>query len=662
MSKGVPLHYLKRMDASVFDRWERRIGQPAVEEHEEVFPAVSPGEIPDTVTAGIEGETLPPHTEGISEIAQVARDAVADIQEECDRVLETADQEVEEAADIDEFLDEDGEDDVNEGHEVLESPDTVEPPSDKSAPVEGELNKSTEAAHTPPVETVMVSSSTDTSAEMQGPQVPPAIPLRDDLATHTVHIIQGIVNELKDSFDIAQKTLLKRIKTSENLMLKNIVEINHKLDMMEKKFEEKYTAAGEAVTLLMAGLKKNTDTLAVVNQNAHVVANNIQMFDGNMALGTLGVVLPDNPAGIHVPETSKAVEEVSVAEDVSASAAADIPTHEADARALSKAKLRSMFDQEALAKARGKRKVQEGTSKETPAEKRIRMSEEDVRNERWSPVSRNIILDTFRLQERGEINRNEAYSQYEWETHKAFEAKRNIFFRNNKDPDKVAPPRYYPKPKEYMERQSKKYLAQNLKAVSETVQPEGTSEGPAPTAVVVLDASTARMIVSPIDVLAIDDDDVQMLFSPRVISQPEESEWHEFGNDLYSIPEVHLAQLIAPIVDVSPVDRVDEDSKIKALVDTPAFDWNQPLRRSVYVAGFSDLRQVAYLYEFDIELTNVEIAEPLAATPFFYLVAVDGLRVSLSELPTKEKAMWSECQGRQGLLCAAAYGQIGLLK
>ncbi|KAK8949485.1 hypothetical protein KSP39_PZI005418 [Platanthera zijinensis] len=56
-------------------------------------------------------------------------------------------------------------------------------------------------------------------------------------------------------------------------------------------------------------------------------------------------------------------------------------------------------------------------------------------------------------------------------------------------------------------------------AVSETVQPEGTWEGPAPTAVAVVDASTARMIVSPIDVEAIDDDDVQMLFSPRVISQ-----------------------------------------------------------------------------------------------------------------------------------------------
>ncbi|KAK8960509.1 hypothetical protein KSP40_PGU002794 [Platanthera guangdongensis] len=451
-----------------------------VESFSGMFPSYSPflrkSEPPGS---GIEGETLPTHLDIISEIAQVARDAVAEVHEESEpgledeevlnrnthgteaEALDTADQEVEEDADIDEFLDEDGEDEVNEGHEVFESPDTDEPPTDKSAPVEGEVN---EATNIPPIEAVIVSSSTDASAAEpeQGQEVPPGIPLRDDLAIHTVHIIQGIVNELKTSFDKAQKTMLQEIKTSEDLMLKNMVAINHKLDMMEKKFEEKYTAAGEAVTLLMAGLKKTTDTLAVVNQNAHVVANNIQKFDGNMALGTLGVVIPDQPAGVQVPETSKAAEEVHIAEDVSTSAA-DIFTDEADARAISKSKLRSMFDQEALAKARGKRKVQEGTSKETPTQKRIRLSEEDVRNERWSPVSRNIILDTFRLQERGEINRNEAYSQYEWETHKAFEAKRNIFFRNNKDPDKVAPPRYYPKPKEYMERQSKKYLAQTLK-------------------------------------------------------------------------------------------------------------------------------------------------------------------------------------------------------
>ncbi|PKU82933.1 E3 ubiquitin-protein ligase COP1 [Dendrobium catenatum] len=60
-----------------------------------------------------------------------------------------------------------------------------------------------------------------------------------------------------------------------------------------------------------------------------------------------------------------------------------------------------------------------------------------------------------------------------------------------------------------------------------------------------------------------------------LIRRPDESEWYEFGNDLYSVPEVHPAQSNAPIVDVSPTNKVDEESKIKALLDTPALDWNR---------------------------------------------------------------------------------------
>ncbi|CAL9116092.1 unnamed protein product [Musa textilis] len=56
---------------------------------------------------------------------------------------------------------------------------------------------------------------------------------------------------------------------------------------------------------------------------------------------------------------------------------------------------------------------------------------------------------------------------------------------------------------------------------------------------------------------------------------PEEYEWDEFGNDLYAIPEVNPAQASNPVLDVSPADMVDEDSKIKALIDTPALDWNR---------------------------------------------------------------------------------------
>ncbi|CAL9750984.1 unnamed protein product [Musa acuminata subsp. burmannicoides] len=56
---------------------------------------------------------------------------------------------------------------------------------------------------------------------------------------------------------------------------------------------------------------------------------------------------------------------------------------------------------------------------------------------------------------------------------------------------------------------------------------------------------------------------------------PEEYEWDEFGNDLYAVPEVNPAQASNPVFDVSPANMVDEDSKIKALIDTPALDWNR---------------------------------------------------------------------------------------
>lgn len=55
--------------------------------------------------------------------------------------------------------------------------------------------------------------------------------------------------------------------------------------------------------------------------------------------------------------------------------------------------------------------------------------------------------------------------------------------------------------------------------------------------------------------------------------QPEESEWDEFGNDLYAIPEAMPVQSGNPVQDVHPTNRADEDSKLKALIDTPALDW-----------------------------------------------------------------------------------------
>ena len=58
--------------------------------------------------------------------------------------------------------------------------------------------------------------------------------------------------------------------------------------------------------------------------------------------------------------------------------------------------------------------------------------------------------------------------------------------------------------------------------------------------------------------------------------QPDDSEWDEFGNDLYAIPEVlPVHQASNPIQDIPPPSKADEDSKIKALIDTPALDWQR---------------------------------------------------------------------------------------
>ncbi|XP_075517858.1 E3 ubiquitin ligase PARAQUAT TOLERANCE 3-like [Primulina tabacum] len=54
----------------------------------------------------------------------------------------------------------------------------------------------------------------------------------------------------------------------------------------------------------------------------------------------------------------------------------------------------------------------------------------------------------------------------------------------------------------------------------------------------------------------------------------EDLEWDEFGNDLYAIPETVPVQLNNTVLNPAPpVSKEDEDSKIKALIDTPALDW-----------------------------------------------------------------------------------------
>ncbi|KAI4315233.1 hypothetical protein L6164_028067 [Bauhinia variegata] len=57
------------------------------------------------------------------------------------------------------------------------------------------------------------------------------------------------------------------------------------------------------------------------------------------------------------------------------------------------------------------------------------------------------------------------------------------------------------------------------------------------------------------------------------IKYSEDSEWDEFGNDLYAIPDALPVQSSNSIPDAPPTNKADEDSKIKALIDTPALDW-----------------------------------------------------------------------------------------
>ncbi|KAF7810115.1 E3 ubiquitin ligase PQT3-like isoform X1 [Senna tora] len=56
----------------------------------------------------------------------------------------------------------------------------------------------------------------------------------------------------------------------------------------------------------------------------------------------------------------------------------------------------------------------------------------------------------------------------------------------------------------------------------------------------------------------------------------EDSEWDEFGNELYAIPDVLPVQSSNLIPEAPPTtNKADEDSKIKALIDTPALDWQR---------------------------------------------------------------------------------------
>ncbi|KAK4804574.1 hypothetical protein SAY86_004391 [Trapa natans] len=55
----------------------------------------------------------------------------------------------------------------------------------------------------------------------------------------------------------------------------------------------------------------------------------------------------------------------------------------------------------------------------------------------------------------------------------------------------------------------------------------------------------------------------------------EDSEWDEFGNDLYAIPEALPVQSNNQVPDIAPTSKTDEENKLKALINTPALDWQR---------------------------------------------------------------------------------------
>lgn len=59
------------------------------------------------------------------------------------------------------------------------------------------------------------------------------------------------------------------------------------------------------------------------------------------------------------------------------------------------------------------------------------------------------------------------------------------------------------------------------------------------------------------------------------ILQFDGSEYDEFGSDLYEIPEVVPVMSNNQVNEAPAPSKADEDSKIQALIDTPALDWQQ---------------------------------------------------------------------------------------
>lgn len=55
--------------------------------------------------------------------------------------------------------------------------------------------------------------------------------------------------------------------------------------------------------------------------------------------------------------------------------------------------------------------------------------------------------------------------------------------------------------------------------------------------------------------------------------QPDENDWEEFEGNIYANSEMSTVQFTNISQDAPPPTKEDEDSKIQALIETPALDW-----------------------------------------------------------------------------------------
>eukprot|EP01018_Ginkgo_biloba_P034838 Gb_41215 [translate_table: standard] len=99
---------------------------------------------------------------------------------------------------------------------------------------------------------------------------------------------------------------------------------------------------------------------------------------------------------------------------------------------------------------------------------------------------------------------------------------------------------------------------------------------------IVTERQDSKVIEIPKDEVLQPETDFQFTNSSHQIKSPDDSEWDEFGNDLYSLPEEFQVQKIH--TQQALINKVDEDNKIRAFVDSSASEW-QRQTQECYSAG-----------------------------------------------------------------------------